>query len=175
MKALSQIKYLLHSINFFILLCLLLNSCGSDQEQQRLELIDNQIAWFNEGQPTFPKEVRCSWISKDDKERISITGFTGSEGIMLLIYPEYSNIKGEYKMEGENSIMLNKKEGGQLAVFLSGACKPVTGKVVITEHDKINNTVSGYFEGNLCPKGKFILHKNTSIRGGAFKKVKYLK
>lgn len=174
MKTLFQKKYLLLRVNIFVFLSLLLIACSSDHGPPKLELVDNQIAWYSQGQPTFPKEVRCSWISKNNTERISITGFTGSEGIMLLIYAKDSNIEGTYVMEGQNSIMLNKKEDGQLAVFLSGACKPVSGKVVITEHDEINHTVSGYFEGNLCPKGKFILHKNTTISGGEFKKVKYL-
>ncbi len=173
MKIQSPSGYLFIKVGLFLICSQLFYSCSSDSTG--LQLMDNQIAWFVGEQPTFPKQVRCSWINKDNEERISLTGFTGSEGIMVLVHAKDENIVGEYALDGKNSIMLNLKKEGALAVFLSAACKPVSGKIVITEHDKENNTVSGHFEANLCGKGNFILFGKTEVKEGQFKKVKYLK
>ncbi len=160
--------------NFFLLaIVLLLFNCSSEVNDSNLILSDNQIAWVIDGQNRFAKNIQSSWVNDGDNNKIYITGAIGNEGVLLQINTTKENLVGTFPFGNGVSMIYNEKRETGLAVFQSEACKTKKGNIIIEKVDKVNKTISGSFRADLCAKGKFILHGNTSIQEGKFKAVKY--
>lgn len=133
------------------------------------------MAWKNKEDSYFSKKVQASIVFEKGNKKMYMSAAldSASEGVLLQLDSDKEDLVGKYPLSDNASVMLNEKKEGNLAVFVSKACKLNKGFIEITEFDDKSRTISGRFQAEVCAQGKFILHGNTSLQEGVFKKVKY--
>lgn len=157
----------------YILLAIALSlilSCSNDESEKEIAPEGSMIAKI-EGS-SWKSEQAAAVIFND---AISIVGTDGDDnGIELSVLT--SNVAGTYMVKGtETSLpdaLVSYTPSGEIAYFSSYFPEAVTvGKMIITEIDEVNKTISGTFE---CKVKRLVPEeKELEIKEGSFTRIPY--
>ncbi len=174
----QTLKILFYFLLFFCIACQ--NEPTANETTVTHIASDNQITWTTNGVRFSPPQVRGFLFQKNNYYQLDMSAMEGSAGLLLILVTDNENLKGRYSIEqvdkdgipfSKTGVKMNTLENGMLSVYISEDCKSIEGFIAIEEYDKINQTISGQFEVNLCTNGRFGKVDNKMLTNGQFEKI----
>ncbi|MFK8101953.1 MAG: hypothetical protein AB8G15_05505 [Saprospiraceae bacterium] len=166
----NSIKYL-----SWLLLFLVLTQCQSKEQ--------TPMSWEEETGTVIPTKIEGNFLQYSNYCQIILVGRRADRNDLLcLLVSQEEDIIGTHRLSNNRnklgipyekmSIKQNHLRDGMLEIYISEACRPISGKLVITDFDPENYILSGRFEAKLCTTGQLGRLAEKRLGNGQFHQIK---
>ncbi len=159
----------------WLILLLILTQCQSKEQPP--------MSWEEDAATIVPSKIEGNFLQYSNYCQIMLVGRGADRNDLLcLLVSQEKDIIGTHSLSNnrnklgipyeKTSIKQNHLNEGMLEIYISEACRPSSGKVVITDFDPESYTLSGHFEARLCTTGKLGRLAKKRLKNGQFHQIK---